>query len=119
MHGKMYHIATEFEETRNEGYKSHESAIMGSSNFTVKGLGLTGKDSNIEINLIVKNKDSVSDLKVWFDEIWSDEKLVEDVKDQVLLYLEQVYVNYAPEFIYYKTLFHIFEKFLLEQQETS
>ena len=119
LHGKMYHIATEFEETSDEGYQSHESAIMGSSNFTVKGLGLTGKNSNIEINLIVKNKESISDLKVWFDEIWKDEKLVEDVKDQVLLYLEQVYVNYAPEFIYYKTLFHVFDKFLLEQQETS
>ena len=119
LHGKMYHIATEVEETRSDGSKYRESAIMGSSNFTIKGLGLGSKNSNIELNLIVKNKESKSDLKVWFDEIWRNEKLVEDVKDKVLLYLEQVYVNYAPEFIYYKTLFHIFEQFLLAQQETG
>jgi len=31
---------------------------------------------------------------------------------QSLSYLKQLYENNAPEFIYYKTLFHIFEKFI-------
>ncbi|KYC38723.1 ATP-dependent helicase [Scytonema hofmannii PCC 7110] len=122
LHGKMYHIATQVERTRSDGSKytyEVESAIMGSSNFTIKGLGLSAKDSNIELNLIVRNEESTSDIKNWFDEIWKDDKLVEDVKDKVLLYLKQVYTNYAPEFIYYKTLFHVFEQFLLEQQESG
>ena len=45
--------------------------------------------------------------------------LVQDVKADVLQYLAQVYQNHAPEFIYYKTLFHIFEKFLGDARKTD
>jgi superfamily II DNA or RNA helicase len=34
------------------------------------------------------------------------------VKDDVLEYLARLYENHSPEFVYYKTLFHLFEKFL-------
>ena len=34
------------------------------------------------------------------------------MKDEVLRYLDQLYQNHPPEFIYYKTLFHVFENFL-------
>ncbi|HEX8556785.1 MAG TPA: helicase-related protein [Pyrinomonadaceae bacterium] len=104
LHGKMYHVA--------DG--ARESAVMGSSNFTVSGLGL-GANNNIELNLVVDGERDRNDLKAWFDEIWNDEKLVEDVKPDVLAYLAQLYENHAPDFIYYKTLFHIFEQFLAEQ----
>lgn len=43
--------------------------------------------------------------------------MVEDVKVDVLHYLEQLYVNHPPEFVYFKTLFHIFEQFLSEQDK--
>jgi hypothetical protein len=46
LHGKMYHIAT----------AGVEEAILGSSNFTVRGLGLGNGDNNIELNLIVDGK---------------------------------------------------------------
>ncbi len=109
LHGKMYHIA-------NHGV---EDAIMGSSNFTVRGLGLSPTGNNIELNLEVDSNRDRRDLKAWFDEIWNDEVLVEDVREEVLLYLEQLYQNHAPEFIYYKTLFHIFERFLGQQAESG
>ncbi len=107
LHGKMYHIAN------NDAKK----AIMGSSNFTVRGLGLNPPHDNIELNLEVETDQDRRDLKAWFDEIWNDKKHVADVKHDVLLYLEQLYQNHAPEFIYYKTLFHLFERFLNEQEE--
>jgi phospholipase D-like protein len=48
LHGKMYRVA-------NAGV---EDAILGSSNFTVRGLGLGNGNSNIELNLIVdSNRD--------------------------------------------------------------
>jgi superfamily II DNA or RNA helicase len=107
LHGKMYHI------TQQSGV---EKAIVGSSNFTVNGLGL-GTKPNIELNMLVDNDRDRADLKVWFNELWNDETgLVEDVKEQVLKYMEQLYVENDPEFIYFKTLFHIFEKFLDEQE---
>jgi superfamily II DNA or RNA helicase len=106
LHGKMYHITQA---------NQYEDAIMGSSNFTVRGLGLSETCNNIELNLEVQDKRDRQDLKAWFEEIWQDDSLVEDVKDDVLQYLEQLYQNHAPQFIYYKTLFHIFEQFLAEQ----
>ena len=90
LHGKMYHI------DRN----GVEDAITGSSNFTVRGLGLGNAGNNIELNLEVDSKRDRRDLKAWFDEIWDDEALVEDVKNEVLQYLEQLYQNHCPQFIY-------------------
>ena len=107
LHGKMYHMAKD----------GVESAIMGSSNFTVRGLGLGVSGNNIELNLEVDSNRDRRDLKNWFDELWNNDKLVEDVKAEVLLYLEQLYQNHGPEFIYYKTLYHIFEKFLADQEK--
>ena len=100
LHGKLYHI--------NDGEK--DKAILGSSNFTVAGLGLSQRP-NLELNLEVDNRHDRHDLYNWFGELWCDEKLTEDVKDQVLTYLKQLYVNHSPEFIYYKTLYHLFEEF--------
>ena len=102
LHGKMYHIA-------NQGT---DEAILGSSNFTVHGLGLAANGNNIELNLEVDSNRDRRDLKAWFDELWNDETRVRDVKDEVLSYLEQLYQDQSPEFLYYKTLFHVFERFL-------
>lgn len=104
LHGKLYHI--------DDGRREH--AVLGSSNFTRRGLGLAAHP-NIELNLIVDSDRDRADLKTWFDDIWADETLVEDVKAEVLRYLEQLYVNHPPEFIYFKTLYHIFERFLTGQ----
>jgi len=109
LHGKLYHIA----------HNGSENAIMGSSNFTVRGLGLGTKYNNIELNLEVDSKRDTRDLKAWFDELWNDAELIEDVTQDVLLYLEQLYQNNTPEFIYYKTLFHIFETFLDDLEKSD
>ncbi|MFA4836650.1 MAG: phospholipase D-like domain-containing protein, partial [Dehalococcoidia bacterium] len=109
LHGKMYHVAT----------AGVEDAILGSSNFTVRGLGLGNGDNNIELNLIVDGNRDRQELKQWFDELWNNPDLVKDVKQEVLQYLQQLYENNAPEFIYYKTLFHIFEKFLDDTGKTD
>ncbi len=105
LHGKLYHI--------DDGRREH--ALLGSSNFTRRGLGLSDTP-NIELNLIVDGDRDRADLKQWFDEIWDDEKLVADVKADVLRYLEQLYVDHAPEFVYFKTLYHVFERFLFGQE---
>lgn len=109
LHGKMYHIA--------QG--GQENAILGSSNFTMRGLGLSESGSNIELNLEVDSNRDRRDLKTWFDELWSDSAIVEDVKGEVLSYLAQLYANHSPEFIYYKTLFHLFGEFLDEQHKSD
>jgi SNF2 family DNA or RNA helicase len=96
LHGKLYHI----------DHNGVESALLGSSNFTLHGLG--EGNSNIELNLIVDSDRDRHDLKHWFDSVWNDKTLVKDVKQDVLNYLTQLYFNHSPQFIYYKTLYHIF-----------
>ena len=98
LHGKMYHIV-------NHGV---DKAILGSSNFTVRGLGLSANSSNIELNLEVDSDRDRTDLKRWFDEIWNDDQLVEDVKDIVLAKLAQMGKDHAPELLYFKTLYELF-----------
>ena len=66
LHGKMYHIA----------HNEVEHAILGSSNFTVRGLGLGSTGNNIELNLEVDSNRDRQDLKTWFDDLWKDKKLV-------------------------------------------
>ena len=69
LHGKMYHLD-------DDGRKK---ALVGSSNFTVSGLGY-GSNPNIELNLEVADDRDRDDLKSWFDELWNSDELVEDVK---------------------------------------
>ena len=110
LHGKMYHI----------DHHGVEEAIMGSSNFTMSGLGMNSTGhNNIELNLEVNDNRDRRDLLNWFDALWNDAELVEDVKEEVMQYLAQLYQNHAPEFIYYKTLFHLFEQYLADQDASG
>ncbi len=108
LHGKLYHL---------KDTNGRNDAIVGSSNFTLRGLGLgpTGTN-NIELNLEVDSRRDREDLKRWFEEIWNNEELVKDVKAEVLQFLEKLYRDNPPQFIYYKTLFHIFERYLVSSQ---
>lgn len=100
LHGKMSHI--------RRGEVS--SAIVGSSNFTTRGLGLGATNNNVELNLVVDGNRDRADLHQWFDELWNDTSRVEDVKQAVLDYLLQVYRDQSPQFVYYKTLFELFRR---------
>ena len=100
IHGKMYHIAN----------NDVDKAILGSSNFTVRGLGLSSNNSNIELNLEVDRDRDRTDLKTWFDELWNNDELVEDVKNKVLAKLKQIGQDHPPELIYYKTLYELFRE---------
>jgi len=104
LHGKLIHI--------DDGRRPH--AVLGSSNFTINGLGL-GDSPNIELNLIVDSDRDREDLLAWFDELWSDTGLTEDVRDEVLRALQASYAHAAPEFVYFKTLLHLFDDFLTDQ----
>ena len=108
LHGKMYYIEKD----------GSEDAILGSSNFTVRGLGLNERASNIELNLEVDSKSDCADLKTWFDNLWESDK-VHDVKEAVIRYLENVYKDKDPEFIYFKTLYHLFEDFLKDATDAE
>ena len=107
LHGKLYHVA------RTDGTSA---ALLGSSNFTKRGLGF-GSVPNIELNTLIGDAGERDALQDWFNALWTDEKLTRDAKQEVLAALARLGAAYAPEFVYYKTLYHIFEERLAERGE--
>ena len=105
LHGKLYHI---------ERPNGTEEAIMGSSNFTGQGLGYG--NANMELNMVIQDRRDRNELKQWFDALWNgSETEVEDVKERVLADLKELYSDTPPEFVYFKTLYHLFEQYISEQ----
>ena len=107
LHGKLYHVA------RTDGTSA---ALLGSSNFTRRGLGLGGVP-NIELNTQIAAAEERGALHEWFNALWGNDKLTRDAKQEVLAALARLGAAYAPEFVYYKTLYHIFEERLAERGE--
>ena len=107
LHGKLYHVA------RTDGASA---ALLGSSNFTRRGLGL-GSVPNVELNTLIGSASERDALHDWFNALWNDEKLTRDAKQEVLAALARLGAAYAPEFVYYKTLYHIFKERLEERGE--
>ena len=101
LHGKMY--LTEGSDTG--------ATVVGSSNFTKSGLG-GGSSPNLEINLATPDPGSCKKLRDWFDELWNDSELTDDVKQEVLTTLERIGREYGPEFIYFKTLLELFRELI-------
>ena len=100
LHGKMYLAGS-------DGVVI--SAVVGSSNFTKRGLG--GSDhSNLEINLAVDDTATLTELREWFDLLWRNAQRTEDVKQKVLDALARVGKDHAPEVVYYKTLYELFRR---------
>ena len=99
LHGKMYLIAS----------SAGASGVVGSSNFTKRGLG--GSDRpNLEINLATDDAATLAELTEWFNQLWNNERLTNDVKQEVLDSLKRIGGDYAPEAVYYKTLYEMFRK---------
>ncbi|WP_420632505.1 helicase-related protein [Candidatus Palauibacter sp.] len=107
LHGKLYHLAQ-----RN----GDNAAVLGSSNFTRGGLGL-GVNPNIELNLEVRREADREPLLRWFNALWNDQNLTRDAREDVLTALAKLGKDYAPDFVYYKTLFHVLEERLADRAE--
>ena len=109
LHGKMY---------LTEGSGEARAAVAGSSNFTRRGLG--GSDqANLEINLAVHDPAVLDELWEWFDRLWADREQTRDVKQQVLDALRRIGEDYAPEPVYYKTLYELFRDDIEERRESD
>ena len=109
LHGKMYCV---------ERKESPNTAVVGSSNFTYRGLGFDA-GANLEINLTVTETAACDELKQWFDDIWQDKGLTRDAKREMLDALNRLGRNYSPELVYFKTLLEIFRERMEAREETD
>jgi len=108
LHGKMYHV---------ERSADSDAAVIGSSNFTRRGLGFDDS-ANLELNLSVDDTPTCDSLKQWFDAIWRDNSLSRDAKDEVLAALSRIGENLSPELVYFKTLLEIFRDRIDAREQT-
>ena len=54
-----------------------------------------------------------------FNNIWSNDSIVEDVKDKVLEHMQVIYKENTPQFRYFITLYNIFKDYLGEMTEDN
>jgi len=97
--------------------KERKFVYMGINEFSSAGFGYE-KDNAI-LNQIIKTDDydTTKQYMQSFEEIWNDKNILKDVTEEVAGYISNLYKENSPEFIYYLTLFNIFDEFLEDISE--
>lgn len=85
------------------------------NNFTTVELGC--EKGNVISTTIVKDKSLAETFIRDFDEIWSDQNILQDVTNVVIDNITSAYNENSPEFIYFVTLYNIFNEFLEDISE--
>jgi SNF2 family DNA or RNA helicase len=85
--------------------------LVGGAPFSSPGLGYSNS-SSMYINNIVDDLETNKQLIRNFDDIWQNEYVLQDVKEQILRRLKVLYKENSPEFIYFVTLYNLFKDFL-------
>lgn len=83
--------------------------------FTTVELGC--EKGNAMNTTIVKDASLAKTLLAGFNEIWSDSKLLQNVTDEIIDSISTAYNENSPEFIYFVTLYNIFNEFLEDISE--
>lgn len=78
--------------------------------FTTVELGC--EKGNAISTTIVKDESLVKTLLSDFNEIWNDNKILQEVTDEVIDNITAAYNENSPDFIYFVTLYNIFNEFL-------
>src|SRR5690554_3451794 len=88
-----------------------ELAYSNISSFTTSDLGITHKKGFPTLIQKSEFPDSKAYLD-WFNQIWENDEDLKDVTQKVQNYFESAYKENSPEFIYFITLYNIFNDFL-------
>jgi SNF2 family DNA or RNA helicase len=88
-----------------------EYAYSNVSSFTTSDLGISHKKGFPTLIQKSDYPDSNAFLE-WFNQIWENEEDLKDVTEKVQSYFESAYKENSPEFIYFITLYNIFNDFL-------
>jgi len=91
-------------------------SINGTVDFTSDGLGIVSS-SRLDSNMCLYGKEYTISFLEAFNELWEDDTVVQDVKNQVLEQMRILYKENTPEFIYFVTLYNVFRDYLYELTE--
>ncbi len=93
--------------------KQKLTTYLNTDEFNTVGFGY--EKGNGLFNPITKVNDDFEMSKYYiksFEELWNDEKNFKDITSDVISYISDLYKENSPEFIYYITLYNIFNEFL-------
>ena len=113
----------------NTSYRQMDSMLNVESNnertvyrpineFTTVGIG-SEKGNSISMYTSKFEGEETESMFRLFDQIWNNESLLKDVKDDVIDKLTVAYDENSPEFIYFVTLYNIFKEFLEDISEDN
>lgn len=94
-----------------------ESTYMPISGFTTVDLGCERGNNIYNIVTRTESFENGRQFIRLFDEIWQDERKLQDVTDIVLESITTAYRENSPDFIYFYTLYNIFNEFLEDISE--
>jgi hypothetical protein len=108
-------INHKFIQVKNTNQKNY---LLDGSNldFSLEGLGYKNRIM-FDFKKYEDDPAIISEFTKFFDEIWNNEEVTKDVKDNMLEHLTTLYRENAPELIYYLTLYHMFKDILINQDD--
>lgn len=98
--------------------ESGDNYLINSLNFdfSMAGLGFANQD-RIDFAFANTDKDFIDSYRGIFEGVWNDKNKVEDVKEELLNYISNLYKENSPELAYYITLYNLFNDKIVNEEE--
>lgn len=109
--GKFIHV---IQNINSEELK--DFTVYGALDFTSSGLGFTNS-KKYEISVYSEDQNTSDEFLEKFNEFWNNAELVEDVKTKVIENIKSIYKEHSPEYLYFLSLYHLFQDSLDELDE--
>jgi len=84
--------------------------------FSMAGLGYTDQ-IRFDYAYALNDPSSVDNYRDIFNEVWNSKSSVEDVKEELLNYISNLYKENSPELAYYITLYNLFNDKIINEEE--
>src|SRR5574344_625961 len=101
-----------------ENSDGSDLSISGTVDFTTDGLGIT-PSNRLDSNICLMGRENTFSFLQMFDSLWNNSSFVVDIKQQVLDQMQIIYKENTPQFIYFITLYSIFNDYLDELTEEN
>lgn len=97
--------------------ENKKSVYLGVDEFSSAGFGYKKDDFALKMINKIEDENTTKISLENFNRVWSDDKILKDVTSDVVNYIDTLYKENSPEFVYYLILYHIFSEFLEDLNE--
>lgn len=84
--------------------------------FSMPGLGYTDS-RKFDFAMAHTEEETLNSYKELFEEVWNNKESVEDVKEELLKYISNLYKENSPELAYYITLYNLFNDKIVNEDD--